>query len=85
VPMPDYVSDGRRYMIWWGEHSALDKQKGYVCASPQDLKAIKHTVDLRAPGQGTDPFADKRFLLVQSFGREPNEMDVFQFDFTMPN
>lgn len=81
VPTPAYVSDGRKYLIWWGDHSAIKGRAGYACAAPQDLIAIKHTLDLRNPGEGTDPFADRGFRRVASFGRGPDEMDVFHFDF----
>ena len=81
VPVPAYASDSRQYRIWWGDHSALQGQKGYVCAAPADLRAIKHTVDLRLPGEGTDPFADKGFHLLKSFGTGPDEMDLFTFNF----
>jgi dolichyl-phosphate-mannose-protein mannosyltransferase len=81
VPAPSYVWDGRKYLIWWGEQSALRQTSGYACAAPEDLQAIKQTLDLRQPGEGTNPFTDKRFRLVKSFGKESDEMDVFRFDF----
>jgi hypothetical protein len=85
VPVPKQVSDGRQYRIWWGEHSALLGQKGYACASSQDVISIKHVLDQRLPGEGSDPFADKGFQLVKTFGSVPDDINVFRFDFASPD
>ena len=84
VPVPAEVSDGRQYRIWWGDHSALQGQRGYACASSQDLISIKHAVDQRQPGEGSDPFADKGFQLVKTFGTAPDDINVFSFNFAAP-
>jgi hypothetical protein len=83
VPEPDFVFDGRRYLIWWGQRSALQGMKGYAVAMPQDLEAIKHRNDQISPGQGTDPYKDTGFERIQSFGLNPSEVDVFRFDFAL--
>jgi hypothetical protein len=82
VPVPSYVSDGREYRIWWGDQPALKGAAGYACASPSDLPAMKTRQDQVSPGRGTDPFTDNRFRLIQTFGKQPNEIDVFRFDYT---
>jgi hypothetical protein len=82
VPVPDYTGDGRRYLIWWGDRTALQGLSGFACAMPQDLHWIKHRMDQMSPGQGTDPFADTGFERVATFGKEPDEVDVFHFDLT---
>jgi len=75
-------TDSRRYLIWWGEHSALKGQKGYVCATPQDVDVIKRKLDLRTPGEGSDPFRDAGFEHAAVFGANASEVDVFRFDFS---
>jgi hypothetical protein len=75
-------ADGRRYLIWWGEHSALKGQRGYACATPRDVDVIKRKLDLRTPGEGSDPFRDAGFERVAVFGAEANEVDVFRFQFS---
>jgi hypothetical protein len=82
VPVANDPEDGRRYLIWWGQRSDLQGLSGFACAMPQDLVAIKHRVDQVSPGQGTDPYADAGFERVATFGSEPNEVDIFHFDFT---
>ena len=81
VSVPKYAFDGRRYMIWWGERSALKGLKGYACASPRDLDAIKFRLDLASPGEGTDPYTDKQFQSLKAFGIGENEVNIFAFDF----
>jgi hypothetical protein len=81
VPVPQYLLDGRRYIIWWGNRSALRGLKGYACATLSDLDAIKIKLDRSSPGEGTDPYADKRFRIVKSFGVGQTAIDVFSFDF----
>jgi hypothetical protein len=81
VPVPKSVLAGREYLIWWGHARALGGKTGYVCATRHDVVSIKTNLDLAEPGQGTDPFTDKRFELVQSFGTGLGEVDVFRFDY----
>ena len=81
VPEPASVWDGRRYLIWWGQHSAVQGLKGYAIAMPQDIQAMKERIDQVSPGQGTDPYHDKGFQRIKAFGADPNEVDVFRFDF----
>jgi len=82
VPEPASVWDGRRYLIWWGQHAAVQGLKGYAIAMPQDIQAMKERIDQVSPGQGTDPYHDKGFQRIEAFGTYPNEVDVFRFDFT---
>jgi Dolichyl-phosphate-mannose-protein mannosyltransferase len=80
VPVPP--SAGRRAsLIWWGEHSALKGQRGYACLTPRDVDYIKRKLDLRSPGEGSDPFRDPGFTPAARFGGGANEVDVFRFDF----
>ena len=81
VPLPP-STDSRRYLIWWGDHSALKGQKGYACATPQDVDVIKRKLDLRTPGEGSDPFRDPGFEHAAVFGSNASEVDVFRFDFS---
>jgi hypothetical protein len=83
VPLPP-SSDQRRYLIWWGEHSALKGLKGYACATPRDIVNNKR-LDLRTPGEGSDPFADAGFERTATFGANTSEIDVFRFDFSNPS
>jgi hypothetical protein len=41
-------------------------------------------VDQRQPGEGSDPFADKGFQLVKTFGSVPDDINVFSFNFAIP-
>jgi hypothetical protein len=38
VPEPNYIWDGRRYLIWWGDRPALKGLKGYAIVTPQELR-----------------------------------------------
>jgi len=80
VPVPKYVFDGRHYIIWWGNRSALKGHSGYGCLSPSDLDAIKIKLDLASPGEGTNPYTDKEFRILKSFGNDGNQVNVFSFD-----
>jgi hypothetical protein len=81
VPVPSGVRDGRSYIIWWGHARALEGKRGYACATPRDVVNMKTVLDLAEPGQGVDPFTDRRFTAVQRFGQGANEVVVFRFDF----
>jgi 4-amino-4-deoxy-L-arabinose transferase-like glycosyltransferase len=81
VPLPP-SPDQRRYLIWWGEHSALKGLQGYACATPHDVDNIKRKLDLRTPGEGSNPFADPGFERAATFGANASEVDVFRFDFS---
>jgi 4-amino-4-deoxy-L-arabinose transferase-like glycosyltransferase len=80
VPLPP-SPDQRRYLIWWGERSALRGLKGYACATHRDADNNKR-LDLRTPGEGSDPFADAAFQRAAGFGANSSEVDVFRFDFS---
>lgn len=84
VPLPDSLEAGRRTLIWWGDHSALQGLAGYACLSPHDVPNIKDRLDLGSPGQGTNPYTDPKFRRLASFGTGENQTDVFRFDFTQP-
>lgn len=73
--------DPRHYLIWWGDHSALKGLQGYVCATPRDVDVIKRKLDLRTPGEGSDPFTDAGFARAAVFGANASEVDLFRFDF----
>ena len=79
VPVPASVDDGRSYRIWWGHQSALRGQTGYACATPSDVDAMKTKLELAMPGEGTDPYTDKAFVRVASFGKDGSQVDVFRF------
>jgi hypothetical protein len=81
VPMPPEVLDGRDYLIWWGQGSVLRGKTGFACVTRGDLPMIKTRVDLNSPGDGTDPYADRRFSPVQSFGSGKGQVDIFRFDY----
>jgi hypothetical protein len=81
VPVPSGVRDGRSYIIWWGHARALEGKRGYACATPRDVVNMKTVLDLAEPGQGVDPFTDRRFTAVQRFGQGTNEVVLFRFDF----
>jgi hypothetical protein len=81
VPVPEFAFDGRRYIIWWGQRSPLQGQAGYACATRSDLISIKTNADLTHPGEGTDPYADRHFKQIATFGAGESEVDLFHFDF----
>jgi len=79
VPVPQSVLDGRSYLIWWGNNSAIRDKSGYACATREDIPNIKTSLDLQTPGEGTDPYSDGRFSIVASFGDGDNQVDLFRF------
>jgi hypothetical protein len=79
VPVPAPVWDGRTWVIWWGNARTFKGQSGYALSTSSDVHHMKK-LDLHEPGQGTDPYTDKRFRLIRSFGKEPTRVDVFRFD-----
>lgn len=81
VRVPPAVDDGREYLIWWGHDRALRGRAGYVVVTLGDVESIKVHLDSIEPGQGTDPFTDDSFRLVQDFGTGPNRVVIFRFDF----
>jgi hypothetical protein len=81
VTIPSSVLDGRQYIVWWGKRSALEGLQGYACVSPSDRDAIKFRLDLASPGEGTDPYTDKEFRLLQTYGHNEAQIDIFRFDF----
>ncbi len=82
VPVPQSTEDGRHYIIWWCDRSALKRLSGFACVMPGDIATVKHSLDLSSPGEGVDPYSDAAFKQVASFGEKPSEVDVFHFDFT---
>jgi hypothetical protein len=83
VPVPGYVFDGREYVIWWGNRSALAGKTGYALATRSDVKSLKNRTDEVSPGDGTDPFTDENFTFVKSFGDGSNAVSLFRFSFQM--
>jgi len=81
VPVPESVSDGRNYIVWWGHASALKDTAGYACVTHADIPGIKAQLDATAPGEATDPFTDVRFRPLKSFGLAADEVTVFHFDY----
>jgi len=81
VPLPPEAFDGRDYLIWWGQGSALRGKTGYACVTRSDVRFIKTRIDLASPGEGTDPYTDSRFKPAGSFGSGPDEVDLFRFDY----
>jgi dolichyl-phosphate-mannose-protein mannosyltransferase len=79
VPVPDYLLDGREYVIWWGNRSALRGKAGYALATRDDVSSLKQRTDEVSPGDGTDPFTDKSFTLLKSFGGGSNAVNLFRF------
>ena len=81
VPVAQSALDGRDYLIWWGHARALDGKTGYACATRSDVDHMSTGLNRSEPGQGTDPYSDKRFQIVQSFGSGLAEVNVFRFDY----
>ena len=79
VPVPQSVLDGRSYLIWWGNNSAIRDKSGYACATREDIPNIKTLLDMQTPGEGTDPYSDGRFSIVASFGNGDSQVDLFRF------
>jgi hypothetical protein len=80
VPVPPSVLDGRDYIIWWGHQSILRGKVGWACSTKGDVESIKTRLDALAPGEGTDPFTDRAFGQVATFGEAANQVTVFRFD-----
>jgi len=79
VPVPAYVLDGREYVIWWGDRSTLAGKAGYAMATPLDVASLKNRTDEVAPGEGTDPFTERRFTPLARFGADGATVTVFRF------
>jgi len=81
VGVPSYVLDGRQHVIWWGDASTLTGRQGYACVTQSDRYGMKTVMDMMHPGEGTDPYQDKRFRMIQAFGSGDSEVDLFAFNF----
>lgn len=68
------------YRIWWGHRSAVRGRRGYACLTEGDVPSMFNTLNLAAPGEGTNPFADPAFAKIASFGSGSSRVDVFSFD-----
>jgi hypothetical protein len=79
VPVPPYVLDGREYVIWWGQRSALAGKTGYAMATRLDVESLKNRTDEVSPGEGTDPFTEQRFTQVARFGQGDAAVTLFRF------
>jgi hypothetical protein len=85
VPEPNYIWDGRRYLIWWGDRPALKGLKGYAIAMPQEMQGyLKQWASQVSPGQEAGSLRDGEFQRIKAFGTEPNEVDVYRFDLAEP-
>lgn len=85
VPLPENIPDGRRYLIWWGERSALQGLEGYACLSPWDVETFRSRLGPASPQELVDPFTDRSFQRLQTYGAGRNEIDVFRFDLSGQN
>jgi len=81
VTVPPEALDGREYLIGWAQGSALQGKSGFACVTREDLPMIKTRADPTSPGQGTDPYTDRRFTPVLSFGSGVRQVDLLRFDY----
>ena len=75
VPEPNYVWDGRRYLIWWGDRPALKGLKGYAIVTPHELQSyFKQWASQISPGQEGGSLRDGEFQRIKAFdtGQEYN-------------
>ena len=84
APVPLTVFDGREYLMWRGDRSALRGKTGYACATPADVVSMTSNLDVQSFGEGTDPYSDPGFQRVVTFGAGPDEVDRFHFDLRQP-
>lgn len=66
--------------IWWLQRSILDGRSGYVCISRADIQFFREDAELKQPGSTYDPFTDKIFEELATFGGGAYELKVFKFD-----
>ena len=84
VRVPDQVKKHRDVQIWWLDRAAIDGHEGYVCVSGADIAFFHDDFERRSPGSTYNPFDDKRFQLVATFGGGFYQIQVFKFDFRQP-
>lgn len=78
--VPSKLKGTRKYHIWWGDRTTLQKQLGYMVITQADL-AVKADWDKKKSGEGVDPFAEKEFIKVASFAGGGFQFSIFRFDF----
>jgi Dolichyl-phosphate-mannose-protein mannosyltransferase len=81
VPVPDFVKKRRNVRIWWLDRSSVDGHSGFVCVSRADIFFFRDDTERRTPSSTYNPFEDRRFKQVATFGGGFYELQVFKFDF----
>jgi hypothetical protein len=82
VPVPETALDGRVHAVWWVRQSELASRAGLACLAPVDVEGVKKAINPTDAHDVADPYHDPRYQLTATFGREPNRVDVFRFDFS---
>jgi 4-amino-4-deoxy-L-arabinose transferase-like glycosyltransferase len=87
VPVPASVFDGRRPIIWWGKRGELQGYAGYACGTGGAARRITayDQMSIADPNQVVDVYHDPAFQRVASFGKGPDEVDLFRFDLRPPD
>ena len=66
--------------IWWLQRGTLDGHAGYVCITRADIQIFRDDAERKSPGSTYNPFEDKRFEELATFGSSTYELKVFRFD-----
>ncbi len=85
VPIPQNIMRGRQPIIWWGNRSTIKGKQGYACALEADVPHMTDGINHVTPGEGTNPFTELGFRVVQTFGGVPEKVFVFSFDLREPS
>jgi hypothetical protein len=84
VSVPAKLFTPDQHMIWWGRRNGLAGRSGFACLTRPDVAAVRAGMtpaEIAGGQQVADPYADPAFQQVASFGQQPDEVDVFRFDF----
>jgi len=74
--------DPRHHLIWWGRRGPLTGLAGYLCTTAGIGTEQQHdNLDHQDPNHIVDPYKERDFERVASFGNDFDEVDVFRFDF----
>lgn len=81
VRVPELVKRHREVLVWWLDRHSLDGREGYVCCSNADIHFFRQDFERKNPGSTYNPFEDKRFTPLATFGGGFYELKIFKFDF----
>jgi hypothetical protein len=80
VTVPQFVKKHRNVHIWWLDRSSVDNRTGIVCMSRADVAFFHDDFERRKPGSTYNPFQNRNFVPLATFGGGFYELTVFRFD-----